>query len=373
MFTKPSAHSATDSRPGSLGHQFLGVLKAVFQPGRSRHRDKKTDEAHLYVYSKNTMRKYTEEAFEFAEYLKTHFPACRAPEMLTPEMCTSFINHLSERRLDGGTIGRYQAMIRKLDSALRHLNRRTVDVPPLLPTVAQGGLPGFRSNRSTQAYMDEQLMAILNEIETHGSRLYAPVAVQVIRLMFTTGLRIQEATYLRAENIDLSSRRVTIDGNRNRAKGGRPRKTEPFDEGAVEFMAGLRQQGERRETGHIFGDRVSLPNHVRREIRRACRNPGIKCLGSHGFRELNAQNLYASLRDEDIADEAALQRTSKHLGHNRIRDTKESYVPPQDRRSVLPRASATRFYTQRKHVVVILDINNQGAAHELTNTKGDQP
>ena len=331
MFTKPSTNSETHSRPGSLGHQFLGVLKAVFQPGRSRHLDKKNGKANLHIYSKNTMRKYTEEAFEFARFLKASFPACRSPEMLVPEMCASFVTHLVQRRLDGGTIGRYQAMIRKLDSALRHLNRRPAAAPPLLPTVAQGGPPGFRSNRSTRAYSNGQLTAILTEIETHGSRLYAPVAVQVIRLMVTTGLRIQEAAYLKAENIDLASRRLTLVRNRNRSKGGRPRTTEPFDEVASDYMAGLRRQGENRETGHLFVDRASLPKHVCGEIRRACRNFGIECLGSHGFRKLNAQNLHAALYGKEMSDDAALRRTSKHLGHNRVRDTKESYIPPQDR------------------------------------------
>ena len=335
MFTKPSAHPNTDSRPGSLGHQFLGVLKAVFRPGRSRHLDKKSGEARLFIYSKNTMRKYTEEAFEFARYIKANCPDCGCPEALTPETCAGFITHLVLRRLDGGTIGRFQSMIRKLDAAMRHLKRRSADAPPLLPTVARGGQPGFRSNRSTLAYTGEQLAAILHEIEAHGSRLYASTSVQVIRLMFTTGLRIQEAVYLRAENIDLASRRITLVGNRNRAKGGRPRTTEPFDEAALDFMAGLRQQGESVTTGHIFVDRASLPNHVRREIRRACRNLGIECLGSHGFRKLNAQTLYVALRDDHIVEETALRRTSKHLGHNRSRDTRESYVPPQNRRSAL--------------------------------------
>lgn len=277
------------------------------------------------------MKKYTAEAFTLAKYIKANNPECRRPEMLTPEICASFIRYLVNCRLDGGTIGRYQAMIRKLDSLLRQLNRLPADGPYLLPTVAQGGQPGFRSNRSTQAYTDEQLVAILNEIEAHGARLYAPVALQVICLMITTGLRIREVAYLRADNIDLASRRITLDGNRNRSKGGRPRTTEPFDESAHKFIMGLQQQGANRESGHIFENRYSLPNHVRAEIRRACWTLGIECLGSHGFRKFNAQTLYAILREEGAGDEQALRRTSRHLGHNRTRDTRESYLSVRNR------------------------------------------
>ncbi len=218
------------TRPGSLGHQFLGLLKAVFKPGRSRHLDKKHNKAHLYIYAKNTMRKYTEEAFQFARFLKEHYPECRKPDELSPEMCAAFIKQLVARKLDGGTIGRYQAMIRKVDSALRYQGRRAIDEPPLLPTKAQGGQAGFRSNRSTEAYTPDQLIAIVAEIEQRGSRLYGPTAVQIVRLMAVTGLRIQEAVYLRTAYIDLNSRRVTLERNRSRTKGGRRRVTEPFDE-----------------------------------------------------------------------------------------------------------------------------------------------
>ncbi len=327
------SHSNQAARPGSLGHQFLGLLKAVFKPGRSRHLDKKRGQAHLYIYAKNTMRKYTEEAFQFARFLKEQYPDCHRPDDVSSDMCAAFIEQLVSRKLDGGTIGRHQAMIRKVDSALRYQGRRATDAPPLLPTKAQGGQAGFRSNRSTEAYTPDQLIAIVSKIEECGSRLYGPTAVQIVRLMAVTGLRIQEAVYLRAANIDLNSRRVTLEGNRNRPKGGRRRTTASFEEAALEFMSSLKAQGERSQTGHLFRDRNSLPGDVRAEIRRACRGLQIECLGSHAFRKLNAQNLYAALRRHGMSDEAALRQTSRHLGHNRIRDTKESYVPPQDRRT----------------------------------------
>ncbi len=96
-------------------------------------------------------------------------------------------------------------------------------------------------------------------------------------------------------------------------------------------MARVKAQGESSETGHLFIDRASLPNHVRAEIRRACRSLKLKSLGSHGFRKLNAQSPFASLHLQETEGEAALRRISQHLGHNRIRDTKESFVPPQDK------------------------------------------
>lgn len=71
-------------------------------------------------------------------------------------------------------------------------------------------------------------------------------------------------------------------------------------------------------------DRASLPGHVRAEIRRACRALEIEPLGSHGFRKLNAQALYARLRAARLDDEAARLTVARHLGHNRVRVTVQS-------------------------------------------------
>lgn len=149
--------------------------------------------------------------------------------------------------------------------------------------------------------------------------------------MCITGLRIQEAAYLRESNIDLEAHRVCLEKNVNRTKGGKPRITEAFDKESLAYMREMKEMGQQCKTGHLFADRAGLPNHVRAEIRRACRTLGITCLGSHAFRKYNAQKLYDALCNEGLDDETARRRVSRHLGHNRIRDTKVSYVPLQER------------------------------------------
>src|SRR5690606_28612283 len=70
------ASKAKPSRPGSLGHQLLQVLTAVFRPGTSRHTAKQRGEAGVLIFGKATMRKYTAQAFELAEFIKAEFPDC---------------------------------------------------------------------------------------------------------------------------------------------------------------------------------------------------------------------------------------------------------------------------------------------------------
>jgi hypothetical protein len=329
---KDAKNTTYPRRPRSLGYQLLQVLKAIFRPGSSRHQAKRDGSDAIVINGKETMRKYTSQAFEFARFLKAHYPHCRCPEDIEPEMCEAFIESLMARGVAGGTLGRYLAFIRKLDSVLRHLGRVPEDAPLLLPTKEQGGTYSFRANTSTEAYSEEESACILECIRTRGSKKYREVAAQIIGVMMVTGLRIQEAIYLRASNIDLEMRQVRLKKNVNRTKGGKPR-TAKFDDEFLDFMAKLKAIGEQslNDSGCIFKDRASLPGHVRAEIRRACMTLGIKSLGSHGFRKYNAQAKYTELRREGLGDEVARLQIAQHLGHNRIRVTKESYVPTVSR------------------------------------------
>src|SRR6185436_9505503 len=126
---------------------------------------------------------------------------------------------------------------------LRDLGCVLEDAPLLLPTKEQGGAYSFRANTSTEAYSEKDSTHILECIRTRGSKKYRDVAAQVIELMMATGLRIQEAVYLRTNNIDLEMRRVRLEKNINRTKGGKPRTTE-FDDEFLDFMARLKAIGE---------------------------------------------------------------------------------------------------------------------------------
>jgi len=322
-------------RVGSLGHQLLQVLKAVFKPGTSRHVAKQRGDADVLIFGKETMRKYVAQAFELAAFIKDAYPDCRRPAQITPAMCAAFMDGLVERGLAGGTLGRYVAFIRKLDRALRYLGQVPDDAFPLLPTWEQGGDWNFRANTSTLAYAETEAMDILDQIRDKGSVKYKAVAAQVVELMLATGLRIQEVVYLRADGIDLAARQVRLVKNTSRTKGGKPRLTAPYDEAFDDFMAALKSQGDDRPGDHgcLFRDRASLPGHVRAEIRRACRALDIPSLGSHGFRKLNAQAMHATLRAAGLDDEAARLEVARHLGHNRVRVTVQSYVAAQRQRS----------------------------------------
>ena len=246
-------------------------------------------------------------------------------------MIDDFIAAALKRKLANGTLGRYQAGIRKLDEAMRHLKLKPAEAPPLLPTMKQGGKRGFRATTSTQTHSEEQAECILEFIKKYGTKKYGQVTALIVELILIVGLRIAEAVYLRAENIDETERIVWLEKNRNRSKGGRPRETLEYGEAGAAFMSALKRRGEQYPTRHIFKNRASLGDQVGNEIRRACSALGIESLGSHAFRKRNAQDHHARLMTEGLSDIEARLQVAKHLGHNRLNVVSESYVPPQDR------------------------------------------
>ncbi len=320
-------------RPGSLGHQFMKILQAVFRPSMSRKHAKQDGREKPFIMGINTMKMYVREMYDLAHFLRKDYPECRSAKDITPKMVDDFIAAALKRKLATGTLGRYQAGIRKLDEAMRHLKLKPADAPRLLPTMKQGGKRGFRAATSTEAYSEEQAESILDFIKKYGSKKYGPVAALIVELMIIVGLRISEAVYLRAENIDEPERIIWLEKNKNRSKGGRPRETLEYDKAGAAFMSALKRRGEQNPTGHIFKNRASLGDQVGNEIRRACSALGIESLGSHAFRKRNAQDHHARLMTQGLNDTEARWQVAKHLGHNRINVVSESYVPPQDRES----------------------------------------
>jgi integrase len=84
-------------------------------------------------------------------------------------------------------------------------------------------------------------------------------------------------------------------------------------------------------TGHLFMDRLGLPDRARKLVRLACRDLGIRQLGTHGFRKTFGVEEYHRARLRGADDRQALLETSTKLGHNRIDVTRQSYVSSEER------------------------------------------
>jgi len=306
------------SQRSSLGHQMMTALQSVFKPGKSRHEDKKHDRP--YIRGIGTMETMTQDVFAFARYVKANWPGTKQLSQVTPEMAQGFIAELVLRERSGGYIGRVSASLRKLDAACRPAGIFAQDAPPLLPYAGQGGVSGFHSDTSTQAYSPEDAERVIAYI----ARQEPQVAV-LLRVMLVVGLRVTEATYLRSQDIDPDTGRVQLVANRNRTKGGKPRVVEVPAEDR-DWLVQFREQGLGSKTGHLFEGRGSLAERARKRVRAACESLGITCLGTHGFRKTFAAADYQRAVVAGADDRAALLHTSRQLGHNRAAVAAQSYV-----------------------------------------------
>ena len=160
-----------------------------------------------------------------------------------------------------------------------------------------------------------------------------PLIARLLRLMITSGLRIREACYLRAQDIDLEHGiiQLNVKDNVNRTKGSRPRQVF-YPSESQDFIGELKSIGNKSPTGHIFPDRGSLPNRARARVRAACQMLNIPSLGTHGFRKTFAVKDYEVALKKGESDRHALLATSRQLGHNRSAVTRQSYIPPEVRK-----------------------------------------
>jgi integrase len=313
---------------GSLGYQMMKALQGIFQPGASRHKAKRYRRDRELITGISTMRCMSADVHQFARYIRANWPEVKYLDEVGSEMALAYIQELEQRARSGGRIGRVCASIRKLDAACRKAGIFPVDALPLLPYKDQGGPGGFHSEPRPLSYTPEQAQAIIQHVHQVD-----PIAALVLMLMDVIGLRVEEACYLKAGDIDLEKCVLYLNDkdNSNRTKGGRPRPVTIEPEHRA-FLEQVKRLGEKNPSGHIFRNRKKLPKQARQRVRAACRVLDIPCLGTHGFRKEFANQEYRRLIEAGASDREALLATSRQLGHNRIDVTRMSYIAPQNRK-----------------------------------------
>ena len=76
----------------------------------------------------------------------------------------------------------------------------------------------------------------------------------------------------------------------------------------------------------VFPPTRAFRRAVQSEVARACKELGIACLGTHGFRATCAERYLEERTDSGISEREARKGLAKRLGHNRT-DVTRKYVP----------------------------------------------
>jgi integrase len=312
---------------GSLGYQMMKALQGIFQPGASRHKAKRYHRDAELITGINTIRCMSADVHQFARFIRINWPEVKHLFEVKPEMALAYVKELEQRDRSGGRIARVCASLRKLDVACRKTGVFPPNAPALLPYKAQGGPGSFHSKPKPTPYTEEDAKAIIAHIAQQD-----PIVARLLTLMWASGLRVTEAVYLRAQDIDLENGIISlnVEGNVNRTKGGKPRQF-PYSPWAQEYMTTLKHTPDIQPTGHLFTDRQGLPDQARKLVRKACRELGIQPLATHGYRKTFSVEEYHRARSRGANDRKALLDTSRSLGHNRIDVTRQSYVSQEER------------------------------------------
>jgi integrase len=312
---------------GSLGYQMMKALQGIFQPGTSRYKAKRYHRDAELITGISTMRCMSADVHQFARFIRFNWPQVKHLPEIHTEMALAYIRVLEQQERSGGRIGRVCASIRKLDVACHKAGIFTMDAPPLLPYKDQGGPGSFHSEPRPVAYTDKQAQIMIAHIDPSD-----PAVARLLTLMWTTGLRVREASYLKASDIDLAQCALSLneEDNSNRTKGGQPRPV-IFEPEHKAFLEQLKHLGEENPTGHIFHDRHSLPDRARVCVRKVCSDLNILSLSTHGFRKTFAEEDYQRNIQAGASYQQALLKTAKRLGHNRVEVTRQSYISPSHR------------------------------------------
>jgi len=166
----------------------------------------------------------------------------------------------------------------------------------------------------------------------------------ISKIQRAAGLRISEAVYLKARNVDVKNCRIIIKDKDNITKGGRPR-TVQLSSDTKNLLKIIKKDKKGKE--RLF--KYKSVESVQDAVRIACKELDIKSRGTHGFRgEFAYKRTKQYLEEQDIKatpyrmgnliekhgngltkkERLALNKTSNDLGHGygRIRDIRESYL-----------------------------------------------
>ena len=192
--------------------------------------------------SPHTLRAYQHDLKEFLAFLKAKYPSL-APARNHRLVIRDYLSTLHEKQLQRATILRAIAVLRAFYKYLIEEG-----ITPQTPFI---GLPMPKRESRLPRFLTEEDMNHLLELPAASKHKQALRDAALLELLYSSGLRIQEACQLNAGDIDLWSGMVRVFG-----KGGKERMV-PVGETALKrihaYLETRRHSGESRNPVHELG------------------------------------------------------------------------------------------------------------------------
>jgi integrase/recombinase XerC len=153
--------------------------------------------------SAHTLRAYQHDLHDFLEFLKTKYPRLSLSRNHRL-VIRDYLAGLHDRGLGRATISRAIAVLRAFYKFL--VQEGATSQTPFV------GLPMPKREARLPRFLPEEAMRQLLELPAQSSEKSAPRDAALLELLYSSGLRVQEACQLNAEDVDLWSGLVRVFG-----------------------------------------------------------------------------------------------------------------------------------------------------------------
>jgi integrase len=295
----------------SWRRQIWYALETIDHRGTSKHEAKRKSghrpgQAVPGVFSDGYLNTVFDRMLTFTHWLGDHYPEVRLFRDLDTSLVTEYLGEKSQV-CQPSTVRTILACLRKFEEALwaRCWIREAI-VP------AEWALDPTRVHRG--AYATDEAQALTDQVG-QGNADYG----QALRLIASTGARIDEVFHLRSDKVSSSCRRVELLG-----KGGKRRQIPVLDGDVLQEL-----DRSRRFVYLQAGNERTWKNGLEDTVRVAADRLGIQRRGVHGFRGTAATKFLRVRMDVLGRTEMEARRElAMWLGHNPHRtEVTYAYVP----------------------------------------------
>ncbi len=300
----------------NLKWQFKNAIEVNFKEKMDKHSIKKSGEMNgIRIFSYAERKNLINLSSQLASFAKQNYNLNFVKDINSTHI-QAFLNEKA-KECSQNTLNQYESRIKKLERLVNATySKANADYSGFVVPKSQKGAKGKRD----KSMSEEDFLKLRKAFK--GSNSCGRIAIEIARI---AGLRVEEISSLRANDIDLFSEKFggikVING-----KGGRERYVKIQNEADYRILESI-------WSWHKYDERIcpSNPDSINKSVRRFMKKAEIdkkyENTTIHAIRKMFAQNQYDYYRNQGFNQKEALDKVSDMLGHGENRDKlMEKYV-----------------------------------------------
>lgn len=298
----------------SIKNQIQIAVSNAFEENIDKHSYKRQEDKEVKVFSYNEKFRLLDTAKMLSNYIKENFPDVKQIKDVNSNIIQKFLNNKANTCTQN-TVNTYSQSLNKIASIC---NKNYISCN--LKWKDDVVIPTALTQKSQLRGVANQIpLSDLNKIYDYAKKNYS-VSGQIILAQCELGIRVNELTTIKVENVDLKNNILHLPN----CKGGK-NLDRKMTSGLKEILEKSIQQ-RNITSGRLF---PVTENAVNTYLRRTEEKLGIKGRYSiHNIRSAIAQKFYDNLRENGVNKDEAIKQTSIWLNHGPDREKllEKSYI-----------------------------------------------